>query len=131
MLTRFLLIFWVLSAFLLLGCSNTETTSNTNSATTNSNKAATSTNTSSTTATTSGEKVGVPECDDYLAKYDACISGKVPEAARAQYKASIDEMRRQWAKMAANPATKAGLVQACKMATESAKTSMKSFGCDF
>jgi hypothetical protein len=130
MLTRFLLIFCVLSAFLLLGCSNTDTTSNSNSATTNSNKAATSTNTSSTTASTSGDKVGVPECDDYLAKYDACM-GKMPEAARAQYKASMDEMRRQWAKMAANPATKAGLVQACKMATDSAKASMKSFGCEF
>ena len=38
-----------------------------------------------TTASTG--KIGVPECDDYLAKVDACVSGKVPEAARAAYKA--------------------------------------------
>ena len=30
------------------------------------------------------DKIGVAECDDFIDKYEACITGKVPEAARAQ-----------------------------------------------
>jgi hypothetical protein len=137
MLTRILLFLCVLSALVLFGCSQTEPASNTaantakpaNTSTSTTNTA--STNTASTTTASSGEKIGVPECDEYITKYDACISGKVPEAARAQYKSSIEGMRQSWAKLAANPQTKAGLAAACKQATESAKTSMKSFGCEF
>jgi hypothetical protein len=66
-----------------------------------------------------------------LAKYEACISGKVPEAARAQYNSALAQTRKQWRDLAANPQTKTGLGQACKTASESAKQAFKSFGCDF
>ena len=114
-----------------------------NAAAVNTNRAATTTTTTTTTTantatantatttTASADKVGVPECDDYLAKYDACVTSKVPAAARAQYESTLAQTRKSWRDLAANPQTKAGLAQACKTATESARQSFKSFGCEF
>ena len=73
----------------------------------------------------------MPECDEYLTAYDACVSSKVPEAARSQYKTSIDQVRASWRKLAENPATKGSLAAACKQATETARTAMKTYGCTF
>jgi len=129
MLTKTLLIFCVLCAFLLIGCSKTETTDNGNMAAGNSNKTTTSTPAAKTAST--GEKIGVPECDDFIAKYEACVSDKVPEASRAQFKSSITEWRKSWKQLAANPATKGTLAAACKQSAESARTSMKAYNCSF
>ena len=128
MLTKTFLAFCVLCAFVLIGCSKTETTNNSNSTTSNSNK---TTTTSSTSATSTGDKIGVPECDDYIAKYEACINGKVPEMARAQFNSAMKSARDAWRQAASTPQGKAGLAAACKQATEQAKTSMKSYGCEF
>ncbi|HEX9629190.1 MAG TPA: hypothetical protein VF961_04160 [Pyrinomonadaceae bacterium] len=73
----------------------------------------------------------MPECDEFIAAYDACVSSKVPEAARAQYKTAIEQWRSSWRKLAANPNTKATLAAACKQSAESARASMKSYGCTF
>ncbi|MFL6283207.1 MAG: hypothetical protein ACJ74Q_08720 [Pyrinomonadaceae bacterium] len=81
--------------------------------------------------TASGDKVGVAECDEYIQKVEACVSGKVPEAARATYKSSLDTMRTTWKKAAETPQGKAALAQGCKTALEQAKTSMSSFGCSW
>jgi hypothetical protein len=126
---------------LLGGCYGSDTNSNGGNTTntTNANRAATNTTNTTTmnmatgnaNATASDEKIGVPECDDFIAKYDACVSSKVPEAARAQYKSGVQQWRDSWRKLAANPQTKATLAQACKTSLESARTSMKSYGCDF
>lgn len=114
-------------ALVLTACGGTEKTSNSNSNTAgaeNKDKA-------STTAANTGDKIGVPECDDYLTKYEACVSGKVPDAARAQYKTSLEQTRKSWREMAANPQTKAGLAKACQMASDQAKQTFKLFDCDF
>ena len=121
---------------LLAACGGSESTSNNSAAanTANTNKATTATTNSpapTTTATTRGEKIGVAECDDFIEKYEACISGKVPESARAQYRATVEQWRKSWRDLAANPQTKATLAQACKASAAQAKQSMKSFGCDF
>jgi hypothetical protein len=78
-----------------------------------------------------GEKIGVAECDEYIQKVEACVSGKVPEAARATYKSSLDTMRTTWKKAAETPQGKAALAQGCKTALEQAKTTMGSFGCSW
>ncbi|HEV7798627.1 MAG TPA: hypothetical protein VGO73_10750 [Pyrinomonadaceae bacterium] len=131
MLQKFFLLLCVVSAIVLVGCNKSETP--TNSATTgNANKAATSsTPSTATTAGTAGEKIGVPECDAFIANYDACISSKVPEAARAQYKTAIEQWRTSWRQLAANPNTKATLAAACKQSAEQARVSMKSYNCTF
>ena len=128
MLTKTFLAFCVLCAFVLIGCTKTDT-SNSNSTTTNSNK--TSTTTTTTTTSTTTEKIGVPECDDYIAKYEACVNGKVPDMARAQFNSAMKAARDSWRQAASTPQGKAGLAAACKQAAEQAKTSMKPYGCEF
>ena len=86
-------------------------------------------NVDSTTA--SGDKIGVAECDNFIAKYEACINGKVPEAARAMVRSQLDAMRTSWKQAAQTPQGKAGLAQGCKQAHEQAKTSMASYGCSW
>jgi hypothetical protein len=112
----------------------TTTTTTSTPATTTSTPASTATPATTTTTTTtasSGDKIGVPECDDFITKYEACISGKVPEAARAQFNSTLKQWRDSWRQAAATPQGKAGLAQGCKMSAEQARQSMKSFGCDF
>jgi hypothetical protein len=86
---------------------------------------------SSSSTGSSAEAIGVPECDEYLTKYEKCVKEKVPEAARGQLEQSMKQMRDSWKQLASNPATKAGLAQGCKQALETAKTSMGSYGCEW
>ncbi len=72
---------------------------------------------------------GVPECDDYLTKYMACIDSKVPEAARATVRQALDQTKAQWKQAASTPQGKAALATGCKAATDAAKTSMAAYGC--
>ena len=121
----------VVCTIVLIGCAKTGTTNNSNS-TSNANKAATAAaSPAAPTTASAGEKIGVPECDEFIAAYDACVSSKVPESARAQYKTAIAQWRSSWSKLAANPNTKATLAAACKQSAESARASMKSYGCTF
>jgi hypothetical protein len=130
MLTRVSLLFCFVCAIVFVGCAKSEPTSGTNS---NANKAATSTTPATTapTTTASADKIGVPECDEYLSNYDACVSSKIPEVARAQYKTAIEQTRASWRKLAENPQTKPSLVAACKTAAEQSRTAMKSYNCTF
>ncbi len=128
MLTKTLLIFAVLCTAILIGCSKTDTMENSNTMA-NSNKPATAATPAKSTAASSGEKIGVPECDDFIAKYDSCVSSKVPEAARAQYKSAVDQWRSSWKKLADNPATKGTLAAACKQAAAQQEAALKQYGC--
>ena len=74
-------------------------------------------------------EVGVPECDDFLTKYQACVESKVPEAARAGLKASIETTKGAWKQAAATPEGKTGLVAACKQMLETSKTSLSAYNC--
>jgi len=130
MLTKTLLIFAVLCTAILIGCSKTDTMENSNTMA-NSNKPATAATPAKSTAASSGEKIGVPECDDFIAKYDSCVSSKVPEAARAQYKSAVDQWRSSWKKLADNPATKGTLAAACKQAAAQQEAALKQYGCSW
>jgi hypothetical protein len=128
-----------LLALLIAACGgSTDTSHNSNTpAAGTANRAATTapgtTNTASSTAPTeaAGNKIGIAECDEFIAKYDACVTGKVPEAARAQYKATLEQWRKSWRDLAANPQTRGSLAQACRTSVEQARASMKAFGCEF
>lgn len=122
---RILLALCAVSAFVLVACSSPTVTTNREAAPTT----ASSTPAPTTAPVASAEKIGVPECDNFIAAYDACVSSKVPEAARAQYKASIEQWRSSWKTLANNPATKASLAAACKQSAEQAKTSLASYNC--
>ncbi|HWS88646.1 MAG TPA: hypothetical protein VN282_16850 [Pyrinomonadaceae bacterium] len=128
----------VLLGAVMLACGGAA--DNTNTATTNANAntnantktAATPATTTATPAGTSGSTggdIGVAACDDFLKKYEACVSGKVPAAAQATFKTSLDTWRSSWKQLAGTPQGKAGLETACKSALEQAKTSLSSYGC--
>lgn len=131
MIRRTLLIFFVLCVVLLIGCSKTETTNNNNSSAGSAKPGSAASSPGSSTASSSGEKIGIPECDDFIAKYEACVSSKVPEAQRAQYKNAVAEWRKTWKQLAENPATKATLTAVCKQAAEQQAAALKSYGCSF
>lgn len=118
-------------ALVLVGCGGSATDSNSNSSSTsNQNNTPKNDNKGgSTTASTSGDKIGVAECDEYLDKYEACISSKVPEAARAQLKSSLDTTRKSWKEIASTPEGKSGMAVTCKTAMDAAKQSMSAYGC--
>lgn len=80
---------------------------------------------------TSAAAFGVPECDDYIAKYEACINGKMPEAARAMVRQQLDATRASWKQAASTPEGKAALATGCKVATETARSAMQAYGCTF
>lgn len=122
---RILLSMCVAVAFLLVACAREETNRNAAPST------GTSTSTPATTTTASGDKIGIAECDNFLTAYDTCVSTKVPEVARAQYKATIEQWRSSWKKLAENPDTRASLAAACRQSAEQARVQMKSFDCTF
>jgi len=82
-------------------------------------------------AARAADAVGVPACDDFLTKYDACISTKVPAAQQATFKTMIDQMRSSWAGLAKSADTKPQLEAACKTATEQVKPMLTPHGCSF
>jgi hypothetical protein len=123
----------VLLGLVLLACGGAA--DNTNTATTNANtkSAATPGAAASPAATTAstGEKIGVAECDDFITKYEACVTGKVPAAQQAMFKSSIEQWRSSWKKLADNPATKGTLTSICKTQLDQSKTALSSFGCSW
>jgi hypothetical protein len=110
----------------VLACAKSDTNRNVTPAATNSSAPA------STPATTANAtKIGIEECDTFLTAYDNCVSTKVPEAARAQYRTAISTWRTEWKKIADNPQTRGTLANVCKTQMETARTQFKSFNCTF
>lgn len=77
------------------------------------------------------DAIGVPECDNYVKKYMECVGSKVPEVARAQYKAAFDQAVAAWKQVAATPEGRSGLAAACTQAQTAAAQAMTSYGCTF
>lgn len=82
-----------------------------------------------TAVAASGDSIGIAACDDYLDKYEACISEKVPAEVRATLKTSLDQTRDAWRSTMASGAGKDQLEAACKTMYDSAKASMSAYGC--
>ncbi|HEV7375223.1 MAG TPA: hypothetical protein VGN95_10940 [Pyrinomonadaceae bacterium] len=127
-------------ALLLAACSKSDNTASTNNATTTSKTTttsspatATTTTTSSPTTTTtasSGDKIGVPECDDFVAKMEACFP-KLPAVAREDYDKNFEKNMKEWRDAASTPQGRAKVAQQCKAITDIMKQSTKGYNCDF
>src|SRR5882724_11212884 len=126
-----LLMFSLLCALLLLGCYKSDTTTNRDAAAPANQNARATAPAATPAAASSSQKIGVAECDEFIAAYEACVNDKVPAAARAQFNTSLAQWRKSWHDLAANPQTKPTLVQACKSTLEQARQSMKAYGCTF
>jgi hypothetical protein len=77
------------------------------------------------------QTTGVAACDDFLKKYEACVTTKVPAAQRATFQGQLDQTRKTWTDLAKNPSTKAALEGSCKQTSEQLTTAMKAYGCSF
>jgi hypothetical protein len=84
-----------------------------------------------TFTTRAADPIGVAACDDFLTKYEACLTSKIPAAQRASFQTQIDQTRKGWADLAKNPSTKAALEAACKQTSQQMKAAMQPFGCTF
>jgi hypothetical protein len=82
-------------------------------------------------AASGAAEFGVPECDDYMRNYLACIDTHVPEASRAMVRQQLDQTREQWKQAASTSEGRSALAVGCKAATDAAKTAMSAYGCTF
>jgi len=136
------------AAIIFAGCttasntaSNTATANKTNTASANTSTPAANTSNTSNTSNSSaksetapaGDSVGVAECDEYIKKYEACltkIAAKAPQA-EGPLKTAFQAQRDGFKKAAETPQGKATLATACKQATETAKASTSAYACEW
>ena len=74
---------------------------------------------------------GVPECDEYLAKYMRCVhtSSHFKPSMRKTMERALVQVAHAWRKAGSTPAGRRSLVSACKQAGAAAKRHMTSIGC--
>jgi hypothetical protein len=75
------------------------------------------------------DAVGVPACDDFLTKYEACITSKVPAAQKDMMQNAVAEMRKGWLEAAKNPQLKPQLQSMCKTSADQMKATFSAYGC--
>ena len=130
-----LLMICLLTGLLVLACGKTaETNRNANSAApanANAPAPAASVVTNRNTNSPGAERIGIEECDSFLTSYDNCVTTKVPEAARAQYRQALTTWRTEWKKLADNPQTRGTLANICKTQLNTARTQFKAYNCTF
>jgi hypothetical protein len=83
------------------------------------------------TTVANAAEVGIPACDEFLAKYEACVTGKIPAAQQPAFKTQLDQLRTSWSTIAQNPNTRPTLETACKQTADQMKASMAPYGCSF
>jgi hypothetical protein len=76
------------------------------------------------------DKVGIPECDEYIEKYSACIEAKAPEAAKAATLDAFKKTAESWKEMAAGPG-KDTMAATCKAALDGVKKATAAWGCEW
>ena len=117
------LILCALCVALTVGCNRSNKNENVSGA--NGNRPATA-------STSSSEKIGVAECDDFIAKYEACITDHIPEVQKRQYRENIDAWRKSWRQLiTGNQMSKEAMAATCKRHVLQSREGMKSFGCEF
>ena len=80
-------------------------------------------------ATVAPSEFGVPECDEYMTKWLACVDSKVPAEARATYRAAIEQSKSQWKQAAATPQGKQSLAMACTQSLTATKQALAAYNC--
>jgi hypothetical protein len=81
--------------------------------------------------TAHAQSTGVPVCDEFLTKYDTCVTSKLPAEQRATFKSQLDQTRKAWVDMGKNPQTKSALESSCKQTMDAIKASLQAYGCTF
>lgn len=79
-------------------------------------------------AVTLDSKVGVAACDDYVARYRACLD-KVPEREKQSNTTALLSQLKTWAAAKADPKREPALADECAAAAEAARASTRVLGC--
>ena len=74
------------------------------------------------------DSIGIQACDDFLAKYQACVNDKVPADKKAMMQSGVDGMRKGWLE-AMKSIERADLENICKAAPEQMQQTFDAFGC--
>lgn len=138
------------AAIIFAGCttasntaSNTATANKTNTASANTSTPAANTSNTANTSNSSaksetapaGDSVGVAECDEYIKKYEACltkVAAKAPQA-EAPLKTAFQAQRDSFKTGASTPQGKTALVTVCKNALDAAKknAALTAYACEW
>lgn len=76
------------------------------------------------------DKIGVPECDEYVEKYMTCIDQKFDATAQEDARKAVQESMKQWQEAAQGP-EKDKLAEQCKTQLETAKTALADKNCQW
>jgi hypothetical protein len=74
---------------------------------------------------------GIPDCDDYIRRFEGCLEHRVPPDARENLRAAFEETRAAWRRAAATESGRGGLAAGCRQAAAMARLSMTAYGCNF
>jgi hypothetical protein len=74
---------------------------------------------------------GVPECDDLIAKYKACVGLKAPEDARERTLADFDVSVEAWKKDSEDPTRRGELARGCGERAVSLQKTTDAWGCEW
>ena len=93
----------------------------------------TKTETAKTETAPAGDSVGVPECDEYIKKYEACLTkiAASSPAAQGPLKQAFEAQRTSFKSAASTAQGKATLAATCKQAIQTAKASTTAYACEW
>lgn len=83
------------------------------------------------TGANAADPVGIAACDDFLTKYEACVTTKIPAAQQPAFKTQLEQVRKSWSDAAKNPSVRPTLESSCKQTGDQLKASLASYGCTF
>jgi hypothetical protein len=81
--------------------------------------------------TVASSEFGVPECDEYMNKWMACVDSKVPAEHRATYKTAIEQSKTSWKQAASTPQGKQSLAMACTQQLAATKQALAAYNCSW
>ncbi|MGL4289100.1 MAG: hypothetical protein ACRCVA_22305 [Phreatobacter sp.] len=79
----------------------------------------------------SAETIGIPDCDQFITRYEACVTTKVPADHRITFTQQVAQLRASWKSLAENPQTRAQLEQICRTQGVQMQRGLEPFGCSF
>ncbi len=75
--------------------------------------------------------LGIPECDEYLFKFQNCLQTKVPDLAKIPLQIGMQRAVEEWKKRAAIPDKRPEVGPACLLAMQASKPAMEKFKCQW
>ncbi len=79
--------------------------------------------------TAGADAIGIPVCDDFLARYAACVNDKIPAQARPAFEQSLQATRDGWKQVLSTPNGRDTLEAVCKQVKESTAATVQAYGC--